>query len=145
MRLISFLIVADFISAILKYMLSAFPQLFAYSLFAVAGLRILFGVWFIAYAYNTLSTKETQADTTISWLKKGFIGVAFLVGGLAVIGLFTQIAALLGLFLLLTKWYMDVRSKTLTREIFEFGFYIAVIGLALLFLGPGVPAIDLPL
>ena len=126
-------------------MLSAFPQLFDYSLFAVAGLRILFGVWFIAYAYNTLSTKETQVDTALSWLKKGFIGVAFLVGALAVIGLFTQIAVLLGLLLLLIKWYIDIRSKTITREIFEFGFYIAVIGLALLFLGPGVPAIDLPL
>lgn len=126
-------------------MLSAFPQLFDYSLFAVAGLRVLFGVWFIAYAYNTLSAKETQGDTPLSWLKKCFIGVAFLVGTLAVIGLFTQVAIFLGLLLLLTKWYMDVRSKTLTREIFEFGFYIAIIGLALLFLGPGVPAIDLPL
>ena len=126
-------------------MLSAFPQLFTYSLLAVAGLRIFFGVWFIVYAYNTLSTKETQGDITVSWLKKGFIGVAFLVGILSVIGLFTQIAILLGLLLLLIKWYMDVRSKTLTREIFEFGFYIAIIGLALLFLGPGFPAIDLPL
>ena len=126
-------------------MLSAFPQLFTYSLLAVAGLRIFFGVWFIVYAYNTLFTKETQDDTTLSWLKKCFIGVAFLVGVLSVIGLFTQIAILLGLLLLLIKWYMDVRSKTLTREIFEFGFYIAIIGLSLLFLGPGFPAIDLPL
>jgi len=40
---------------------------------------------------------------------------------------------------------LNVKSKTLTREIFNFGFYIAIIGLALLFLGPGAFAIDLPL
>lgn len=126
-------------------MLSAFPQLFIYSLLAVAGLRILFGAWFIVYAYNTLFTTETQGGKFSLWFKRINAGAAFLSGTLAVIGLFTQIAVLLGLLTLLLKWYLDLRSKTLTRQIFVFGFYIAIIGLALLFLGPGVPAFDLPL
>lgn len=126
-------------------MLSAFPQLFNYSLLAIAGLRILFGLWFLVYAYNTLFNKETQEGRLSVWFKRINAGIAFLAGFLSTIGLFTQVAVLLGLLILLLKWYLDVRSKTLTREIFAFGFYIAVIGLALLFLGPGVPAIDLPL
>jgi hypothetical protein len=40
---------------------------------------------------------------------------------------------------------MDMKSKSAKKGVLVFGFYIVVIGLALLFLGPGVFAIDLPL
>jgi len=127
------------------FMLSAFPQLFNYSIFAIAGLRIFFGMWFLSYAYTTLFHKRTQESPNLSWLKKANSGIAFLVGVFTFIGLFTQVAILLGLFVLLIQYYFSVRSNKVTRETFMLGFYIAVIGLTLLFLGPGVPAIDLPL
>ena len=126
-------------------MLSAFPQLFNYSLLAITLLRIVFGLWFIAYGYSTLFNTNSQGKKSLSQFEKITPSLALLVGFFTLIGLFTQIVILVGLFVLFLKWYTDVKSKTLTREIFTFGFYIAIIGLALLFLGPGAFAVDLPL
>jgi uncharacterized membrane protein YphA (DoxX/SURF4 family) len=126
-------------------MLSAFPQLFNYSLLAIALLRIVFGFWFVMYGYTTLFNANSQGKKDLLTFEKTIASLALLAGFLTLIGLFTQIAILVGLFTLFLKWYMDVQSKTITREIFTFGFYIAIIGLALLFLGPGAFAIDLPL
>ena len=126
-------------------MLSAFPQLFTYSPLAIAGLRIVFGIWFLAYAYTILFRKETQVTPLLAWLQKGIAGISLIVGICTILGAFTQIALLLGLLALIVTWYVDVRSGTLTRTVFEFGFYIAIIGIALIFLGPGAFAIDYPL
>ena len=126
-------------------MLSAFPQLFSYSPLAIAGLRILFSIWFLTYGYSTLFKRDSQDKKVIPWSESVISSLTLLVGLFTFIGLFTQVAILVGLFILLFKWYADVKSNTLTREIFEFGFYIAVIGIALLFLGAGAWAIDLPL
>lgn len=127
-------------------MLSAFPQLFNYSLLAIAGLRILFGVWFIVYAYHIIFGTEKEDSSIIPpWLRKAVAGISAALGFLCVIGLFTQVAILVGLFVLFLKWYFDVRGNALTRTIFMLGLYVAVIGLALLFIGPGALSIDLPL
>ena len=126
-------------------MLSAFPQLFNYSLLAITLLRIVFGLWFLTYGYSTLFNTNSQGKKSLSQFEKITPSLALLVGFFTLIGLFTQIVILVGLFVLFLKWYTDVKSKTLTREIFTFGFYIAIIGLALLFLGPGAFAVDLPL
>jgi uncharacterized membrane protein YphA (DoxX/SURF4 family) len=105
----------------------------------------VFGLWFIAYGYSTLFNTNSQGKKSLSQFEKITPSLALLVGFFTLIGLFTQIVILVGLFVLFLKWYTDVKSKTLTREIFTFGFYIAIIGLALLFLGPGAFAVDLPL
>jgi uncharacterized membrane protein YphA (DoxX/SURF4 family) len=126
-------------------MLSAFPQLFNYSLFAIAGLRIVFGLWFITYGYSTLFKKGSQEEKDSPPFEKGISSLTLVVGLFTFIGLFTQIAILVGLFILLLKWYTDVKTKKVRKEIFIFGFYIIIIGLALLFLGPGALAVDLPL
>lgn len=127
-------------------MLSAFPHLFNYSLLAIAGLRIFWGAWFVWYAYNTLFGVEKE-DTSIvpPWLRKAVAGASVLLGVLSIIGLFTQIAILVGLFIILLKWYFDVKSGLLTKTSFLLGFYIAIIGFSLLFIGPGALAVDLPL
>ena len=126
-------------------MLSAFPQLYDYSMFAVAGLRLVFGFWFLAYAYSTLFKKGSQDAKKIPSFDHVLASLTLLVGFFVFIGLFTQIAILVGLFILLLRWYVDVKTNKSKRDIFAFGLYIAIIGLALLFLGPGALAIDLPL
>jgi uncharacterized membrane protein YphA (DoxX/SURF4 family) len=126
-------------------MLSAFPQLFSYSLLAITMLRVVFGLWFLAYGYSTLFDTNSQHKKNLSQFEKIIASLALLAGLLTFIGLFTQIAILIGLFILMLKWYLDVKPKNSNREIFTFGFYIVIIGLALLFLGPGAFALDLPL
>jgi uncharacterized membrane protein YphA (DoxX/SURF4 family) len=126
-------------------MLSAFPQLFNYSLLAISLLRIVFGIWFLVYGYSTLFKSNSQGKKGLTVYEKIIASITLLVGFFTIIGLFTQIAILVGLFVLLLKWYLDVKLNTLNREIFTFGLYIAIIGLSLLFLGPGAFALDLPL
>ena len=126
-------------------MLSAFPQLFNYSLLAITMLRVVFGVWFLIYGYTTLFKANSQDKTKILLIDKIISNISLIVGLLTIIGLFMQVAILIGLFILFLKWYLNIKSNHLTKEIFAFGFYIAIIGLSLLFLGPGAIAIDLPL
>jgi uncharacterized membrane protein YphA (DoxX/SURF4 family) len=126
-------------------MLSAFPQLFDYSILAITGLRMIFGLWFLTYGYSTLFKKSSQDIKNLSIFEKGISSLTLVVGFFSFIGLFTQIAILVGLFIIFLKWYMDMKSKSAKKGVLVFGFYIVVIGLALLFLGPGVFAIDLPL
>lgn len=125
--------------------LSAFPQLFDYSIFAVTGLRLVFGLWFLTYGYSTLFKKGSQEANKLPSFEKIVYSIALVSGLFTFIGLFTQISILVGLFILLLNWYIEVKSKTPNKQIFAFGLYIAIIGLALLFLGPGAFAIDLPL
>ena len=126
-------------------MLSAFPQLFNYSLLAITLLRMAFGLWFLAYGYSTLFKKSSQESKDSPLFEKVISSLTLVVGLFAFIGLFTQIAILVGLFIIFLKWYMGIKSKTSKKDVFVFGFYIVIIGLALLFLGPGAFAIDLPL
>lgn len=126
-------------------MLSAFPQLFVYSPLAIAGLRIFFGLWFLTYGYSTLFKKTSQEHKKINLVEQIISGLALVVGLATFIGVFTQIAVLVGLLIIVLGWYTDVKSKASSKEFVNFGFYIAIIGIALLFLGPGVLAIDLPL
>jgi len=126
-------------------MLSAFPQLFDYSMFAVTGLRLVFGFWFLAYAYSTLFKKGPQDKKKLDTFETIVSSLSLLVGICVFIGLFTQIAILVGLFILLLGWYVDIKTNKPTKDLFSFGFYIAIIGFALLFLGPGAFAFDLPL
>jgi uncharacterized membrane protein YphA (DoxX/SURF4 family) len=102
-------------------------------------------MWFITYGYSTLFKKGSQDAKNLPPFEKGIASLTLVVGLFTFIGLFTQIAILVGLFILLLKWYTDVKTKKIKKEIFIFGFYIIIIGLALLFLGPGILAIDLPL
>ena len=126
-------------------MLSAFPQLFTYSLLAIAGLRIVFGVWFLLYGYTTLFKANSQDKGKMSLFEKIISSLTLVVGIFSVIGLFTQIAILVGLFILFLEWYFAVRSNSLTKELLASRLYIVIIGLALLFLGAGALALDLPL
>ena len=127
-------------------MLSAFPQFFNYSVFAIAGLRIFFGLWFVLYGYSIVFGKGAQGITIpFKQLKNTIATISFLAGLFTIVGLFTQIDILVALLILLLKWHFDIRAKGVVQEVFIFDFYIAIIGIALLFMGPGVPAIDLPL
>ncbi|MBI2097999.1 MAG: hypothetical protein HYT46_03680 [Candidatus Vogelbacteria bacterium] len=106
-------------------MLSLFPNLLTYWLVAPVILRAVLGLAFIHEAYA-----ERKTERVMSLLKA-------VAGGLLVIGLLTQAAALGGAIICLYElWRLGTNDRRLLK---------LAIAVSLLFLGPGFFALDWPL
>lgn len=126
-------------------MLSLFPDLLTYALFAPLFLRVAAGFVFILFGIRTVSavrrTPETHVPVRIGLYLFG-IG-KLCVGILLSLGLYTQAAGLVGFVLstpsgVLTRQRIGVHERIIEA-------LLAVICLALVVLGPGLFALDLPL
>lgn len=136
-------------------MLSIFPQLFAYDQLAPLFLRFAIGVIFIAHGYPKLFKNfsgTAQFFESVGLKPAKFwviiVGVSEFFGGLAlIIGFLTQIAALLiAITMLVAMVYVKkIKFKKGLVDGYEFDLILFAVALALLFLGPGAFAIDLPL
>ncbi len=114
-------------------LLSLWPSLFDYSFFAPLLLRVVLGAILILSA----RTRTLGVGTSLTSSVLGG-GIQIIGGVLLIVGLFTQpVAVVLGLYLLIEA----IRAKKLSAE----SALIVVILLALLLLGPGAYALDLPL
>lgn len=133
-------------------MLSLFPYLLDFQFYGPAILRLALGTIFLVHGWQKLSGDKTQFA---GWLesmkfKPGKFWawlvtlVEFLGGILLVIGLWTQLAALVLAieFLVIIFWVQRGKPFVGGRE-FDFLIFMAL--LALLVLGPGALALDLPL
>ena len=111
-------------------MLSVLPQLLDYSFYAPTLLRVALGAIFLIHSYPKLFEARLR-----------FMGILeFIAGVLLVIGLFTQITALVlaaELFIIIV-WFKRGQN-------WGFDFVLLVMALAILVLGPGAWAFDLPL
>lgn len=135
-------------------MLSLFPSLFDYSLLAITVLRVSLGLIFVWFAYTKIFRERLER---IAFFEKINVrpaiffyslvtGLELIAGISLTIGLYTQAAALtvgiLMVFATLIKWR---KSDTLPYNTIEFYLLLATVSFAVLFLGPGVFAFDLPL
>lgn len=133
---------------------SLLPQLFDFSQIAPLILRVALGVIFIVHGFPKLfkSYSQTVEFFESVGLKPGkfwvFVSgsVEFFGGIFLVMGLFTQAAALLiavniavALF-----WVKIHKSKAKFSNGYEFDLLLFVAAIALLFLGAGALALDLP-
>jgi len=131
-------------------MLLTFPDLLTFNIFAPLALRLVLGAFFIAAASTRLSKdtrpafKKDLVSTSI-W----YAGVVeFVTGVLLILGFLTQIAAAIGLLyalkmLVLRK--MESRfAQLVSHDLFTYLFILSS-SIAILVLGAGVFAIDLPL
>jgi|SRR3989344_6941910 len=135
-------------------MLSVFPQLFAYEQLAPLILRLVLGIIFIAHGYPKLF--KNFGATVDFFGSVGLKPAKFLViivavseffGGIAlVLGFLTQIAALLITMVMLVAmvYVKKIKFKKGLVDGYEFDLILFAAALALLFLGPGAFAIDLP-
>jgi len=120
-------------------MLSIFPDLLAYQMFAPLLLRLTLGAIFIYWSYKTIfrSTPNTQ-DKIIS-LVEGVAGI------LLIIGLWTQLASLFITIDLIVRLYKKFQNRALLSDGVNYYLILLVIALSLLFTGAGFLSIDLPL
>ncbi|MGB2580088.1 MAG: DoxX family protein [Minisyncoccia bacterium] len=133
---------------------SLFPSLLDYQMLGIFMIRATLGLIFIYFWYEKVTHQKAERIEFFEKLKLRPAKVFFFVvssaegiaGGLLLVGLYTQGAALvtgaLMLVATLIKWR---KPSALPRNTIEFYIILAVASFALLFLGPGAFAIDLPL
>src|SRR3989338_3666418 len=131
-------------------MLSVFPDLFAYGELAPGLLRRALGVALVCYGYarlrtafaGTLRAHARRGNGIAAWTM--FAGIAEFFCGIALlVGIFVQPASL---FVIAATLVRGARRGEQTRTVVpESAFFLIAMALALLLLGPGLGAIDLPL
>lgn len=119
-------------------MLSIFPDLLSYQMFAPLLIRLTLGIIFIHWTYKTL---RSRPDTN----KKMVAIVEGVAGLLLVIGLWTQVAALVIAIDLVIRLYGKYQTKSLLTDGINYYLVLLVLAVSLLFTGAGFVAFDLPL
>jgi uncharacterized membrane protein YphA (DoxX/SURF4 family) len=134
-------------------MLNTFPTLLAYSMFAPMILRISLGIILIGVGITSIFEKRElfkayfvsqkfPYPNIVVWI----FGIAEIISGsFLVIGLSTQIVAIIAVFLLLNIYSFESRDDRLLPYSPPMYLILCVISLSLLFSGAGFFAIDLPL
>ena len=134
-------------------MLNTFPQLLAYGLLAPVLLRTALGLFFILSGYEKLSLHREHFVSVFHTLRFPFplvwvwgIGIIEFIGGLLfLIGLFTQITAILLSLILVLEIFIKLRNPTLIKKGFWFCFLSLAVTISLVFSGAGFFSLDLPL
>lgn len=132
-------------------MFSVFPELLSYWLFAPFLLRITLGIFFVWTALQHSRQRQVLQSVWPAWTRPMYsISIIFevLLGALLVIGLYTQVAALVvavyAVKMLIVKIARSQYAVWAPHNTFLY-IMILAISLSLLVLGAGAFAFDLPL
>lgn len=117
-------------------MLSLFPELYTYQQLAPLILRVSLAVILFVYAYRNYKNPEVFIKTT------SFIKWASAI--LLVLGLFIQLTAIV---IAIIAFIEKLRVRTEKEDFSTYGLRLLIfsIAIALLFLGPGIFSLDLPI
>lgn len=134
-------------------MLNPFPSLLTYSLLGPLFLRVVVGLIFLDLGRFKLKGEKQRWIASLEALHIGqaravvnFLGIVEIVGGLLIIvGLYTQIAALVLAILTAKEAYVEWKDSALLKRNFVFYVLLLVILLSLLVTGAGAYAFDIPL
>lgn len=134
-------------------MLSLFPILLSYNLAVPLVFRVAVGLTFIFFGRTNLAEHKTSKLAMFErmGLKSGIVWLWILVavevigGGLLVVGLWTQAAALALSVTLLLGIIVKIKNGDSLPWSVGFLSLLFLITLSLLFLGPGFYGLDLPL
>jgi uncharacterized membrane protein YphA (DoxX/SURF4 family) len=123
------------------YTLSLFPSLLSFGLLAPLLLRLTLGIVVFFWGYHGVKSAGSKDDPR----KIAFNILDLIVGVLLIVGLFTQLAALITAVILTVKLVNKARAKALFTDGVNYYFILFVIALSLLFSGAGFLGFDLPL
>ncbi len=134
-------------------MLNPFPDLLTYSLLAPLILRLVVGLIFIDLGVLKLKSEKGRwlASFEAMHLRPADLFVnlyAFLqiAGGiLLIIGLWTQVAALMFVIFTGIELYIEMSAREVLKRDMVFYLLLFIISLSLLFTGAGAFAFDIPL
>lgn len=128
-------------------MLSLLPDLLDFASLAPIFLRAALGGTFLGYGLRELfKPKYLPAGVGISTNLARIIGLwESLIGALLLVGLFTQIVALLAGLELLGYLFLRLKDKAKMPIPIDYLLVLLAIAISLILLGPGLFAFDLPL
>lgn len=134
-------------------MLNPFPDLLTYAIIAPFLIRVVAGVVFIDLGGLLFRGEKGQFANTFKILKipdpqkaVKILGTLEIVGGISlVIGIYTQISALILSLITLTEIYIEYKNPTILKRSLVFYILLFVMTLSLLFTGAGAFAVDIPL
>ena len=113
--------------------LSLFPYLLSFQLAAPLLLRLTLGIILGHWAYKHFRTNRTCA------IIEGIVAILF------IIGLYTQLAALVTAIAFIVFMVKKVKAKAFFTDGINYYFILFIIALSLLVTGPGLFAFDMPL
>lgn len=134
-------------------MLSVFPTLLVFGLFAPFLLRVALGFVFVRFGWHKLGkgrTEKTAFFESLGWKPGNYFAFSFGIielaaGVLLLIGLYTQLAALVAALILLGALILKRAHKTGIESSRGFLALLLIVALSLLVSGAGFFAFDFPL
>lgn len=134
-------------------MLSIFPTLLVFGLFAPFLLRVALGLVFIRFGLHKLGRGRADKIAffeSLGWKPGKFFAIGFgaielVVGLLLVVGLYTQLAALVAAIIALGALILKRKATHGIESSRGFLLLLLIIALSLLVSGAGAFAFDLPL
>ena len=122
-------------------MLSIFPSLFSYQELSPFLIRLVLGITLAYFGYQKVM-KRGQSSGSNSVL---YGAVEILVSIFLIIGLYTQLAALINAIILIIKLAFKARNKQLLTDGVNYYILLLVMATSLMVTGAGWGAFDLPL
>lgn len=120
-------------------MLSLFPSLLAYEQLGPLLIRLILGITLAYFGYRKLLKKGTSSGNN----DKAYGALEIVIAVFLIIGLFTQLAALLNAVILIIKLGFKARDKALLTDGINYYILLLVMALAIIVMGPGWLAYDL--
>lgn len=134
-------------------MLNTFPDLLTYSLFAPFVLRVVLGIILIDLGVLKFRAEKSRWIATFEGLRLkpaeplvSIFGLIEVVGGIMlIVGLYTQLAALIFVILFLIEFYIEYTEANVLKRDMVFYVLCLAISLSILLSGAGAFAFDIPL
>jgi uncharacterized membrane protein YphA (DoxX/SURF4 family) len=122
-------------------MTSLFPYLFTYEQAAPLIIRVVLGVTLAYFGYQKIRGYGTSSGSNSGI----YGGIEIFISLFLIIGLWTQLAALLNAAILIVKIGFKIRHKQFLNDGINYYILLLAMALSLLFTGAGFLAFDLPL
>lgn len=134
-------------------MLNTFPSLLTYSLLGPFILRVLLGLIFLDLGILKMGKEKPRWIASFEALHLrpaealvALFGGIEIVGGLALlVGIYTQVAALVFVFFTGAELYLEWKDSAFIKRNFVFYLLLLAIALSLLVTGAGAYSFDIPL
>ncbi len=120
---------------------SIFPSLLTYSQFGPFLIRLVLGITLAYFGYEKIRNNGTSSGSNT----KLYGAVEIFISIFLVIGLYTQLAALLNAVILVIKLGFKARDKKFLSDGINYYILLLIMAISLLFTGAGFFAFDLPL
>lgn len=122
-------------------MLSAFPFLLSYQQLAPFILRVILGITLAYFGYQKILGRGGSSGSNT----KIYGGIEVLVSVFLIIGLWTQVAALINAVILVVKLGFKIRHKEFLTNGINYYLLLLAIAVSVMLTGAGWFAFDMPL